>query len=48
MFVGVTDNVDSDRLYEYAGEVLLTDRLDGFIEGNPSREVIGRSESSLE
>ena len=48
MFVGVTGKVDSDWLYEYAEEALLTDRLDGFVEVNPALDVIGRSGSSVE
>lgn len=48
MFAGVTDEVDSDWLREYAGEDLSMEVLDGFIDANPGFEIIGSGVSSIE
>lgn len=48
MFAGVTGEVDSDRLYEYAGEALSTEVVDWLVEANPAFEAIGKGKSSTE
>lgn len=48
MFSGVTGKVDSDWLYEYDGEALSIDRVDGLVVANPALEFNGRGESSTE
>lgn len=47
-FAGVTGKDDSDWLYEYAGEVLSIDVVEGLVETKASLEAIGSGESSRE